>query len=356
MSGAPARKWVACAAVPVLSRILSGPVRRIGVTGAAGFIGSHLVERLIAEGHDVVGVDCFSPNYPRERKESNLARLADERRFVLVEDDIRSPSLVRAFRGCGVVMHLAALPGVRTADRRGLWRTNVSGTARLMDSLREAGVSRVILASSSSIYGESDRPVGEEDQPAPGSTYAWTKLAAELVCRSSGLEAVVLRYFTVYGERQRPDMAFAAFIAAAMGDGVADLIAGGEHVRHFTFVGDVVEATIRALHAPADAVYNVAGPEPATVAGTLRLIEGHLGRPVPVRRLAAHEGEVRSSNADLSRTRRELGWQPRVALVEGLRRQIDHALGERAARMAGHVAFDGRCEPAGASPGRARSA
>src|SRR5450756_2626989 len=163
-------------------------MKRIGVTGAAGFIGSHLVERLVAEGHDVVGIDCFSPNYPRERKERNLAHLASETRFVLVQDDMCAPSVVRALRGCQAVIHMAALPGVRNADEQGLWRVNVRGTARLLDILGEAGVPRVILASSSSIYGHSHRPVREGDQPAPGSFYGATKLAAELTCRRSGLD------------------------------------------------------------------------------------------------------------------------------------------------------------------------
>ena len=307
---------------------------RIGVTGAAGFIGSHLVEGLIADGHDVVGIDCFTPDYSRERKECNLACVTGEPRFVLVEDDMCAPSIVRALSGCQAVMHMAAVTGVRTADREGLWHTNVRGTTRLLDILGEAGVPRVILASSSSIYGDSHRPVREDEPPAPGSFYGRTKLAAELVCGRSDLEAVVLRYFTVYGERQRPDMAFAAFIAAALDDGVADLIEGGEHVRHFTFVGDAVDATMRALHAPAGAVYNVAGPRPATVASSLRLIEGDLGKPVPVRRRRAHEGEALSTNADLSRAQRDLGWQPHVALAEGLRRQINHALSERGAHPA----------------------
>jgi UDP-glucuronate 4-epimerase len=331
--------------VTVASSLTDG-VGRIGVTGAAGFIGSHLVERLIAVGHEVVGIDCCTPNYSRERKERNLSRLAGEPRFRLVEDDICAPSIVRALHGCQAVMHLAALPGVRTPDREGLWQTNVRGTSRLLDAMREAGVPRVILASSSSIYGDSYGPVREDEPPAPSSFYGHTKLAAELICRRSDLEAVVLRYFTVYGPRQRPDMAFAAFIGAALDGGVADLIEGGEHVRHFTFVGDAVDATLRALRAPAGAVCNVAGPEPATVASSLRLIEGELGRAVPVRRLPAHEGEALSTHADISRAQRDLGWQPRVALAEGLRRQIDHALSERRTPVE-CVLPPGRTQPVG---------
>lgn len=306
-------------------------MNRIGVTGAAGFIGSHLVERLIAEGHEVVGIDCFSPNYSRERKERNLAALVDEPRFLLVEDDIRAPAIAHSLRGCDAVVHMAAVPGVRTSDERGLRRVNVQGTARLLDILVEARVPRMVLASSSSIYdGRREGPVCEDAPPAPGSFYGRTKLAAELICRRSRLDTVVLRYFTVYGERQRPDMAFAAFIAAALDGGSAPLIADGEHLRHFTFVGDVVEATVRALdRAPAGATYNVAGPEPVKVIGALELIERSLGKSVPVQRLPAHDGEALRTHADISRARRDLGWQPRVTLADGLRRQIDYALSER---------------------------
>lgn len=309
---------------------------RIGVTGAAGFIGSHLVERLIAEGHDVVGIDCFSPNYSRERKERNLAALVDEPRFTLVEDDICAPSIAHSLRGCRAVVHMAAVPGVRTSDERRLRRVNVEGTARLLDVLGEAGVPRMILASSSSIYdGRSEAPAHEYEPPAPGSFYGRTKLAAELICRRSRLDTVVLRYFTVYGERQRPDMAFAAFIAAALDGGCAPLIADGAHLRHFTFVGDVVDATVRAHdRAPAGAAYNVAGPEPVTVLNALRLLERSLGKSVPVERLPAHDGEALRTHADISRARRELGWQPRVTLADGLRRQIDHELSERRAGLA----------------------
>jgi UDP-glucuronate 4-epimerase len=216
-----------------------------------------------------------------------------------------------------------------------LRQVNVEGTARLLDSLGEAGVPRMILASSSSIYdGRSDDPVSEDEPPAPGSFYGHTKLAAELICRCASPDAVVLRYFTVYGERQRPDMAFAAFIAAALDGGSAPLIADGQHLRHFTFVGDVVDATVRALdRAPAGATYNVAGPEPVTVISSLGLIERSLGRSVPVQRLPAHDGEALRTHADISRAHRDLGWQPRVTLADGLRRQIDYALDERRVGM-----------------------
>jgi nucleoside-diphosphate-sugar epimerase len=317
-------------------RIRFARVSRLCVTGAAGFIGSHLVERLVAEGHDVIGIDCFSPNYARERKERNLAELADESRFTLVEEDISSPAIAAVLRGCRAVVHLAAMPGVRTSDEEGQRRVNVTGTARLLESMIEAHVPRVVLASSSSIYnGRSCVPVHEDAVPAPGSLYGHTKLAGERICARAGLESVVLRYFTVYGERQRPDMAFAAFIAAVVDDRCARLISGGRHLRHFTFVADAVEATVRALdRAPAGATYNVAGPEPASVLSALRLIERSLGKSVPFRTLPTRDGEARRTHADISRARRELGWLPRVVLAEGLRRQIDHTLDEHRTGLA----------------------
>lgn len=305
-----------------------GLVSRIAITGAAGFIGSHLSERLIAEGDEVLGIDCFAPNYAREVKLGNLTGLTDAPRFLLVDADIADPALVHALRGCRAVVHLAAMPGVRTSDERGLRRVNVEGTVRLLRALTEAGVPRMVLASSSAVYGPCrGAPVSEREPPAPASFYGHTKLAAEIACRESPLELVTLRYFTVYGERQRPDMAFAAFISAALGGTDAPLIADGRHVRHFTFIADVVEATVRALrHARAGSVYNIAGPEPASVLDALGVIEASLGRTVTVCPRPAHPGEALRTHADLSRARRDLDWAPRVGLADGLRRQLAYTL------------------------------
>ena len=303
---------------------------RIGVTGAAGFIGSHLVERLIAEGHEVTGVDCFSTSYPRELKERNLARLAAEPRFMLVEDEMCAPSATRALRRCETVVHLAALPGVRTSDSGRLWQLNVHGTARLLERLAGGRLRRLVLASSSSIYGSSAAPRYEHDPPHAGSEYARTKLAAEALCLSSGVSSVVLRYFTVYGQRQRPDMAFAAFIDAGLGGEVARLSAPRARARQFTFVADAVEATILALErAPSGAIYNIAGPRTATLGQALATIERYLGCAVPIRELPPHPADALHIRAATGRAKRDLGWEARTGLTEGLHAQIDHAVMER---------------------------
>jgi UDP-glucuronate 4-epimerase len=316
---------------------------RVCVTGAAGFIGSHVVDRLIAEGHEVVGVDCFSPNYPRELKERNLSALAREPRFVLVEAEMCAPAAIEALRGCDALIHMAAVPGVRTSDTERLWQVNVRDTGRLLDLLADANVRRLVLASSSSIYGSSQLAKSEHDRTRPASEYARTKLAAERLCLRSGMNAVALRYFTVFGPRQRPDMAFAAFIDAALGGSAAPLFSARAHVRQFTFVADVVEATLLAMErAPGGAVYNVAGPHPASVEHGLRTIERFLGRVVPVQELPSHRADALDCRASTERARRELGWVARTGLDEGLRMQIDHAIGER---RPGHDGARVRLEP-----------
>lgn len=311
---------------------------RIGITGVAGFIGSHLAERLVAEGHEVVGVDCFAENYARELKERNLDSLAGEPRFALIEEEMGAPSAGRALQACEIVLHLAATPGVRTSDEEQLWRTNAEGTARLVELLEESDVRRLLLASSSSIYGSSPTPKCEVDQPQPGSMYARSKLAAEQICLRSSLNTVVLRYFTVYGERQRPDMAFAAFINAALDGEPAPFYGTGTQVRNFTYVADVVDATVLGMqHGRNRTVYNVAGSHTVQLATALDEIERCLGRSVPTRTLPPDPRDALSARADTRRARGELGWRANTGLAEGLRAQTDHALECREMGIRGDV-------------------
>ena len=297
---------------------------RIAITGAAGFIGSHVAERLVSDGHDVVGVDCFTDNYARESKQCNLAALAATPAFELVESRIDSPAAGRAFRDCEAIIHLAAQPGVRSTDIAELWQMNVTALAGMLALLPGSGVRRMVLASSSSIYGPAAQPRSEDDELAPSSAYARSKLAAERLCAVSGLNCVTLRYFTVYGERQRPDMAFARFIDATLADDAAPLYAAGKQIRHFTYVADAVEATVRALHdAPAGAVYNVASPTAATVADAIGIIERYLGRPIPTRSLPRQPQDADAIRADVSRALRQLGWSAKTSLADGLRAQVN---------------------------------
>jgi UDP-glucuronate 4-epimerase len=305
---------------------------RIVVTGAAGFIGSHLCERLVADGHRVLGIDAFRPTYPRDRKERNVAGLSREPSFSLHEADLAAGNLAGVLHGAQVVIHLAGRPGARGEDRAPFERDNVQATAAVVAACREAKVGRLVLGSSSSVYGSVSGPVSEDAKPAPVSPYAETKLAAERLAHAAGLELVVLRYFTVYGPRQRPDMAFARFIDAALTGAAAPLLGDGSQVRDFTFVGDAVEATVRAAHdGRPGTTYNVAGSRPARLSDALELLAAQLGRPVPLRAEPTSRLDPRRTHADLSRARRDLGWEPTVGLEEGIAAQVAAATREASA-------------------------
>jgi nucleoside-diphosphate-sugar epimerase len=297
-------------------------VSRLAVTGAAGFIGSHLVERLLADGHSVLAVDSRIGKYASP---DNLAAVRDAARLTLIEADFAAPPAVEAIAACDALLHLAALPGVRAPDTPRLWDNNVTRLERLLEALRGSAVKRVVLASSSSVYGSGP---GREDAPLdPLSPYARTKAAGERVCADSALETVVLRYFTVYGPRQRPDMAFARFIAAALDGRAAPLLAAGDNERHFTFVDDIVGGTVRALEAaPPGAIYNIASPHATRVSRAIELLESELDRPVPVRIEPAHPHDVPRIRAAPGAIERELGWRATTVLADGLRLQVAAAL------------------------------
>src|SRR5438094_5350947 len=230
---------------------------RVVVTGAAGFIGSHLCERLLADGHEVIGIDSFSDYYERGRKEQNLETLRSDGRFTLEELDLVAADLSKPLRGAKVVFHLAGQPGVRPSwgghfDR--YVQDNIVATQRLLEALREVAVERLVFASSSSVYGDAEMfPTKETALPRPVSPYGMTKLAAEhltfVYLRNFGIPATSLRYFTVYGPRQRPDMASVRFMDA-LGEGQEIGIFGdGEQTREFTYVSDAVEGTVKAASA-----------------------------------------------------------------------------------------------------------
>jgi len=304
---------------------------RIVVTGAAGFIGSHLCERLVAGGHRVVGVDDFTRFYPRELKERNVAALRQAPAFRLVERNLLdAPGLPGVLDGADAICHLAGRPGVRGGAPALFEAGNVRATESVLQAAARAGVGRVLLASSSSVYGPAAGPVAEDARPRPLSLYARSKRRAELaagrLARRHGIELVTLRYFTVYGPRQRPDMAFARFLSAALGDTPMPLLGDGRQRRDFTYVGDAAEATALALElGRPEAVYNVAGGRPVALAEALGALGAALGRVPRLTRMAADAREPRDTAADLERARAELGWEPRMPLELGLRRQVEHA-------------------------------
>lgn len=318
---------------------------RILVTGAAGFIGSHLVERLLELGREVVGVDCFTGHYARERKLGNLAGAFDSRSFHFVEGDLLALDLDYLLHGVGSVAHLAAESGVRASWGNNFPRfleRNVTATQRLLEALPNGNVERFIFASSSSVYGSADEgPVREDSRLRPASPYGLSKLAAEelvrLYVRQRGVPATILRYFTVYGPRQRPDMALTRFISAAACGEPLQVFGDGDQVREMTYVSDVVDATGAALDAPAGGVYNVGGGSRATVNELVDHVRRALDAPVEVVHGPASEGDVRSTWADLERAGRDLGYRPRVDLETGIGAQVNWVLGKEAVSGAGRT-------------------
>lgn len=285
------------------------------VTGAAGFIGSHLSEALRERGDDVVAVDSFTDYYDPAEKEENTRGL-DVLRLDLADESLD-------LDGVDGIFHLAGQPGVRSfGDVFPLYlRRNVLATQRVLESASSAGV-RLVYASSSSVYGDAERyPTPEDTVPQPISPYGITKLACEHLVRAYGIDAVGLRYFTVYGPRQRPDMLFRRLCDALAIGGTIELYGSGEQSRSFTEVADVVRATIAAMDAgPAGAIYNVGGGEEASVLDAIGLLESIAGRTLDVRRVDPARGDVRRTRADVSRIGEALGWEPHVPLADGLAR------------------------------------
>lgn len=303
---------------------------RVVVTGAAGFIGSHLTDRLLAEGHEVTGIDAFVDYYPRPVKEENLrgARAARER-FTLVEGALQDLALEPLLEGA-LVYHLAAQAGVRASwgvefDR--YTGHNVLATQRLLEAAVRAGVPRLVYASSSSVYGDCESLPLREDSPCrPVSPYGVTKLAAEHLCRlyarNMALPVVSLRYFTVYGPRQRPDMAFHRFLKAAREGRPLTVYGDGAQTRDFTYVDDILAATRAAAESGRPGMaYNVGGGERVSIADVLRLVEDVTGRRLEIRREEEQKGDMRDTFADTAAARRDLGFRPTVPLREGLARE-----------------------------------
>jgi UDP-glucuronate 4-epimerase len=286
---------------------------RYVVTGAAGFIGSQLAQALLENGHNVVGVDCFTDYYDPAEKEEN-ARGIDVLRSDLAED-------LLDLTGVDGVFHLAAQAGVRSfGDVFPLYvRRNLLATHRVLEACVDAGV-RLVLASSSSIYGEAEAyPTPEDTQPRPISPYGITKLGCEQLAYAYRVDAVVLRYFTVYGPRQRPDMFFRRVCEALLAGDTFEIYGTGEQSRSFTYVDDAVAATIAAMErAPSGAIYNVGGGEEASMLEAISLFEQTSGRELDVRHVGVAQGDVSRTKADITRISAALGWEPRTPLGDGL--------------------------------------
>jgi UDP-glucuronate 4-epimerase len=305
------------------------------VTGVAGFVGSAIAERLLAQGAEVVGVDCFLDYYPRALKDGNLARLRQGKlqgKFTFHEMNLASGELLPLFAGVDVVFHQAAQAGVRKSWG-GYFSTyleaNVLATQRLLETIRnnKISLSKFVYASSSSVYGNAERlPTSEKDRPQPVSPYGVTKLAAEHLCvlyaTEYGIPTSSLRYFTVYGPGQRPDMAFYKFILAGLEKRKIEVYGTGEQSRDFTFIDDVVDANLAAAaQGKPGSVYNIGGGSHVTVNQALEILESHLGK-LSVERLARAAGDAAHTGADAALARSDLGFAPKVGIAEGLEREI----------------------------------
>ncbi len=299
------------------------------VTGAAGFIGSHLCEALVGGGAEVVGLDAFIPYYPRTVKERNLAALRTNPRFTFVERDLRTDDLVPALEGVDTVFHLAAMGGLLLSwTNFNLYMTcNIEATQRLLEAARIAGgVQRFIHASTSSIYG-SEVTGPETTTPHPVSPYGITKLAAEHLVqtydRQFGIPATILRYFSVFGPRQRPDMGYYLFIDKILHGEPITVFGDGTQLRGNTYVGDIVRATLLAHERfMRGAVYNVGGSEEISANQVIAILEELIGRPAIVEHGPARPGEQSRALADTTLARERLGFTPQVPLREGLAAQV----------------------------------
>ncbi len=314
------------------------------VTGAAGFIGSHLCEHLLEHGHEVIGVDAFIPYYPRPLKERNLQNALLQPAFRFHARDLRTDAIDDLVAQAEVVFHLAATPGLTQSwtDFDGYWTCNVLATQRLLETLRRCGgrLHRLVHASTSSVYGLFAS--GDETLPTrPISPYGVTKLAAENLCRAYaeayGLPIVTLRYFSVYGPRQRPDMGYYRFVRAMLREEPVVVYGDGQQVRGNTYVGDCVAATLAAVQAQPGEIFNVGGGEMASVWDILRRLETLAGRKASIIQQEARPGDQRHTFADTSKLRRYLGWEPCIGLDEGLARQWEWQSDEAARSVASSV-------------------
>lgn len=302
------------------------------VTGVAGFIGSHLAERLLREGHQVCGIDGFLDNYPRRLKELNLSMLTGHSHFRFVGGDLVRLELAELVQDVSYIFHLAGQPGVRASwgqEFDQYTHNNILATQRLLEACKGRGIKKFVYASSSSVYGDTeDLPMREDGRTSPVSPYGMSKLAAEHLChlywKGFAIPTVSLRYFTVYGPRQRPDMFFHIFMRALLNNEEIPLYDDGTQSRDFTFCSDIVEGTLAAsLYPGCGEVFNLGGGSRTTLFEAINMVEEISARKAKLKKLGRQKGDVRHTEAEIVRARERLGYSPRVALKDGLAQEWD---------------------------------
>lgn len=302
------------------------------VTGAAGFIGSHLCERLLSEGHEVTGVDSFLDYYPRWIKEMNLSRLRESTSFQLIEKNILEVNWPTLLAGVDVVFHLAAQAGVRASWSKNFvvyTRNNIEATQLLLEASKLIKLKKFVFASTSSVYGDIEAiPMKEESLLKPVSPYGVTKLAAEDLCylywKNFGIPCVSLRYFTVYGPRQRPDMSFYKFLLALLEDRTITIFEDGNQTRDFTFIDDIIDGTLAAAEKGLlGTTYNLGGGSRISVNEVLKVIAEMSEAELKVRYAEKQKGDMRHTYASTEKARQEIGYVPKVQLAEGLKREFE---------------------------------
>jgi UDP-glucuronate 4-epimerase len=308
---------------------------RYVVTGCAGFIGSHLTDWLLDARHEVVGIDAFTSYYEPAQKRANLANAQESNHFELHELDLSTDAFDELFTGAEVVFHLAAQPGVRPSWGKEFdtyVQHNVIATKRLFDAALGLGT-RVVFASSSSVYGDAEvYPTPEDITPRPISPYGITKLTCEHLAYTlgvRGLDAVGLRYFTVYGPRQRPDMAFARIVSCLATDAPFEVLGNGGQSRDFTYVDDAVTATLAvAEHGNSGSIYNVGGGSAASLLDAIEIFESLAGEQLRVKFVDSAAGDARRTSADTRRIRSDVGWRPTTSLPTGIARQLEYSFAD----------------------------
>ena len=298
------------------------------VTGCAGFIGSHLVDKLLEQGYEVIGIDCFTDYYSMEIKKKNISTALSHKNFEFIEKDILD---MRGYPEVDYVFHQAAQAGVRASWGRSFeiyTRNNIEATQKLLEFYKNLKFKKFVYASSSSVYGDAELPMREDSLLKPVSPYGVTKLAGENLCylywKNYGVPTISLRYFTVYGPRQRPDMAIHKFVKAIFKGDEISVFGDGTQTRDFTFVDDAVVANV--LAAESDSVgeiFNIGGGSRISVNVLINEIEKIVGKKAKIKYIEKQKGDVRDTLADVSKAKKELGWMPKVKIEEGLKRFVD---------------------------------